>query len=92
MEKTFLRFGPIGMAVAAALTGYAYYANLHRNASQLSESVYFIMCPPSFFLMLTENASAPGQIFIVTVVVLLNGCLYGTVALILSKVFSPSDG
>ncbi len=92
MEKTFLRFAPIGMAVAAALTGYSYYSNLHRNALPLGEFVYLLLCPPSFFLMATENASLPGQIFIVTVVVLLNGCLYGTVALILGNLFTRKDG
>jgi len=88
-EKTFLRFAPIGIAVAAALTGYSYYSGLHRNALQPSELVYLLLCPPSFFLMLTENASLPGQILIVTVVVLLNGCQHGTVALILGNLFYP---
>jgi hypothetical protein len=91
MEKTFLRFVPIGMAVAAALTGYAYYANIHRNAPQLGDLVYMVLCPPSLFLMSTENASVPAQIFIVTVVVLLNGCLYGTVAVIGRNVFNGRD-
>jgi FtsH-binding integral membrane protein len=83
MRKIFLRFALLGSAVAAALTEYAYYSNLHRNAPRLGDSVYIIMCPPSIFLMLTERASVPAQMLIVTVVVILNGLLYGTVALVL---------
>lgn len=92
MEKTFLRSAPIGIGVAAALTGYSYYSNLHQDALQLGKLVYLLLCPPSFFLMLTENASLLGQILIVTVVVFLNGCLYGTVALILGNLFTRKDG
>jgi putative effector of murein hydrolase LrgA (UPF0299 family) len=91
MEKTFLRVAPIGMAVAAVLVGYVYYSNLHRNAPRLGEFLYLMLCPPSVLLMLTENASFAGQIFIVTVVVLLNGCLYGAVALILHNLFKRRD-
>jgi hypothetical protein len=32
--------------------------------------------------MATENASAPGQVFIISLVVVLNGLLYGTVAMV----------
>jgi FtsH-binding integral membrane protein len=87
MRKIFLRFALLGSAVAAALTEYAYYSNLHRDAPRLDDSVYLIMCPPSMFLMLTERASVPAQMLIVTVVVVLNGLLYGTVALVLRNLF-----
>jgi hypothetical protein len=56
------------MAVALSLTRYAYYSNLHQDAPRLSDLVYLLLCPPSIGLMATENASVPGQAFIVTVV------------------------
>jgi hypothetical protein len=88
MRKTFLRSALIGMAVALSLTRYAYYSNLHQDAPRLSDLVYLLLCPPSIGLMATENASVPGQAFIVTVVVVLNGVLYGAIGLGLRKLFT----
>jgi hypothetical protein len=88
MKKTFLWFALTGAAVAGALTAYAYHYNGHRYAERLDDSVYLILCPPSIFLMATENGSIPAQVLIATVVVALNGLLYGTVALMLRKLFT----
>jgi hypothetical protein len=82
MKKTFLRFSLIGVAVAGILVQYAYFSNHHRDAPRLDDYVYLLTCPPSIFLMATENASAPGQVFIILLVVVLNGLLYGTVAMV----------
>jgi hypothetical protein len=81
MKKTFVGFSLVGMAVAGVLVKYAYYSNHHEDVPRLNEYVYLVTCPPSIFLMLTENASAPGQVFIISLVVVLNGMLYGTVAM-----------
>jgi hypothetical protein len=74
-------FSLVGMAVAGILVRYAYYSNHHRDVPRLDEYVYLVACPPSIFLMLTENTSAPGQVFIISIVVVLNGLLYGSVAM-----------
>jgi hypothetical protein len=81
MKKTFLRFSLIGMTVAGILVWYAYFSNRHQDAPRLGDLAYLIACPPSICLMATENASAPVQVFIVSVVIALNGLLYGAVAL-----------
>jgi hypothetical protein len=82
MKKTFLRFSLVGVAVAGILVQYAYFSNHHRNAPQMGDYAYLLTCPPSIFLMATENASTAGQVFIISVVIVLNGLLYGTVGMV----------
>jgi len=78
MKKTFLRFSLIGVAVAGILVQYAYFSNHHRNAPQMGDYAYLLTCPPS----------APGQAFIIFLVVVLNGLLYGTVAMVFRSVLT----
>ena len=85
MKKIFLGFASLGLLVALALTAYAYYSNLHQDAPHLDFRVYLALCPSSIFLMLTERASLPTQVYIITVVAIVNGCLYGTGALLLRR-------
>ena len=87
MKKTFLWFSLVGMALAGILVRYAYYSNYHRNAPRLDDYAYLVICPPSIFLMATENASTSGQVLIISLVVILNGLLYGMVAFVFRRLF-----
>jgi hypothetical protein len=85
MKKAFLRFSLIGMAVAGILVWFAYFSNHHESAPRLGDLAYIVACPPSIFLMATENASTAAQAFIVSVVIAVNGLLYGAVALLIRR-------
>jgi uncharacterized membrane protein YgaE (UPF0421/DUF939 family) len=83
-------FVVIGMAIGGFLAWYAYYSNSHREATRINEFVYLLLFPPSIGLMVTENATVPGQVIIVSIVVLANGALYGLVYLVLREMFGSA--
>ena len=84
-EKTFLWFSLVGMAVAGILVQYAYYSNHHRDAPRLDDYAYLAICPPSILLMATESGSTSGQVLGISLVVILNGLLYGMVAMVFRR-------
>ncbi len=57
-------------------------SHLHLDAPRLDAYVYLIASPSSILLVATENASALKQVFIIALVVGINGVFYGTVAII----------
>ena len=82
----------IGMLVATLLTWNAYYSNSHPGATKISESVFFILFPPSLGLMMTENASKREQIMIVVPLVIGNGSLYWLISFLVRKLKSAAEG
>jgi hypothetical protein len=91
MRKIAGLFVVIGIAIGGFLTWYAYYSNSHREAARINEFVYLLLFPPSIGLMVTENATVPGQVIIVSIVVAANGALYGVVYLALREMFRSRD-
>ena len=92
MNKTDQRFAFIGMAIAAALTWYAYYSNSHPKAPRLDDLVYIVLFPPSIGLMATERASALSQAFIVTMVIAANGGWFAFLSAVGRKIFKRPTG
>jgi hypothetical protein len=88
MKRIDHLFVLIGIGVAGFLTWYAYYSNSHREATRINEFVYLLLFPSSIGLMVTENATVPGQVLIVSIVVAANGALYGLVSVAFRKMFS----
>jgi hypothetical protein len=88
IKKIDQLFVLIGLAVASFLTWYAYYSNSHREAVRISEVVYLLLFPSSIGLMVTENATSMGQTIIVSIVVAVNGALYGSTSVLVRKIFS----
>ena len=88
MKKTFLWFSLVGMAVAGILVQYAYYSNHHRDAPRLDDYAYLVICPPSILLMATESGSTSGQVLGISLVVILNGLLYGIVAMVCRRLLT----
>ena len=84
-------FAGIGVIVAGFLTWHAYYSNLHREIKHIDELFYIVLFPPSIGLMVTENASRWDQVFIVLVVVLANGALYGIVSILVREIFGTKQ-
>jgi hypothetical protein len=91
MRKIDALFAVLGVAIASFLTWHAYYAGYHREVARINESVYLVFFPPSIGLMVTENATKAGQVFIVLIVVAANGVLYGLVCLVLRNVFGQRE-
>jgi hypothetical protein len=87
MRKIDGLFVLIGIAIGGFLTWYAYYCNSHREAARINEFVYLLLFPPSIGLMVTENATVPGQVLIVSIVVAANGALYGLLSVAFRKIF-----
>jgi FtsH-binding integral membrane protein len=92
MKKIDWLFAGIGLAVASFLTWHAYYANAHRDVAQINEYIYIVFFPPSLGLMVTENASKAGQMFIVLTVVGANGFLCCLVAKAVRHMFRLGEG
>jgi hypothetical protein len=80
----------LGIAVASFLTWHAYYSNSHHTP-QISEIVYLVLFPGSIGFMAADNASPFEQIFIVLLLVSVNGALYWVAWLLLRNLFDWAE-
>jgi hypothetical protein len=91
MRRVDVFFAVLGVAIGGFLTVYAYYSNSHSAAARISETVYLTLFPPSIGLMATENAATLGQVVIVSILVSLNGVLYGCVSALVGTLFGKRN-
>jgi hypothetical protein len=91
MRKFDVIAAAIGVVVASLLTWSAYYSNSHGGEGKISESVFLLLFPSSLGLMATENASVVEQATIVSIVVAINGIIYGSVSFALRAMFGKNQ-
>jgi hypothetical protein len=84
-------FAVVGLLVAIVVISATYYEHSHHTSwaiESIPDIVLFLLFPMSVGLMVTEHASATSQIFICTMVTLMNGVWYGLLGLGLSRLFA----
>ena len=84
------KFGLIGagagFCLALFMSAFAYYANSHHLAYDLS-LLYLCSAPTSILLIATDRATPSAAAMIVLIFALSNGLIYGFVFLVIGKIW-----
>jgi FtsH-binding integral membrane protein len=76
----------VGFCLALFMSEFAYYANSHHLAYDLS-LLYLCLAPTSILLIATERATPSAVATIVLIFALSNGLIYGFVFLVIGKIW-----
>ena len=79
--KFGIRGAILGFVVALCLAELAYFLN-SRHVTYHLDTLYTVLAPTSFFLMLTDHATLGGQIAAVLIVAVQNAFIYLVVGLL----------
>lgn len=85
--KKFALIGAgVGFCLALFMSEFAYYANSHHLAYDLS-LLYLCLAPTSILLIATERVTPSAVATIVLIFALSNGLIYGIVFLVIGKIW-----
>ena len=76
----------VGFCLALFMSAFAYYANSHHLAYDLS-LLYLCLAPTSIVLIATERATPSEVAVIVLIFALSNALIYGFVFLVIGKIW-----
>jgi hypothetical protein len=91
-DQFIARFAMTGFGLAVLVFALAYLENLARGilvdaTDGLIQLVFLILCPPSFALMGTENATGFGLALVLFEIAILNSTLYAVLGAIIFRLW-----
>lgn len=91
-DQFIAKFAMAGFGLAVLVFALAYLKNLAQGilgnaADGLTQLVFLILCPPSFALMATENATGFGLALVLLEIAILNSTLYAVLGAIVFRLW-----